>query len=112
MGAASLLNFVILSAVLSCGNTGLYCATRVLYSLAKEGKAPASFSKVNSRGVPVAALVFTTAFGFLAFLTSFIGEGAAYNLAGQYGRKWVGFIAWMGIAISHYRFSQGLYSSG
>ena len=71
--AASLMNFVILTAVLSCGNSGLYASTRMLYAMAEEGKAPKCFAKVNKRGVPLNALLITTAFGLLAFLTSLIG---------------------------------------
>ncbi|MBF0207826.1 MAG: amino acid permease, partial [Oligoflexia bacterium] len=37
--AASLMNAVILTAVLSCGNSGMYAATRMLYAMATEGKA-------------------------------------------------------------------------
>lgn len=37
-GAASLMNAVILTSVLSCGNSGMYASTRMLYAMAKEGK--------------------------------------------------------------------------
>ena len=60
-----------LTAVLSAGNSGLYSSTRMLYALAKEGQAPQIFAKLNSRGVPVPALILTTAIGLFAFLTSF-----------------------------------------
>ena len=77
--AASFINAIILTAVLSAGNSGLYSSTRMLYALAKEGQAPQIFAKLNKRGVPVPALVLTTAIGLFAFLTSFIGEGTAYT---------------------------------
>ncbi len=109
--AASLMNAIILSAVLSAGNSGLYASTRMLYALAEEGKAPKVFLKLNKRGVPVPALLATAAFGLFAFLTSLIGEGTAYtwlvNISGV-----IGFIAWMGIAISHYRFRRAFYAQG
>lgn len=109
--AASLMNFVILTAVLSCGNSGLYASTRMLYAMAEEGKAPKCFAKVNKRGVPLNALLITTAFGLLAFLTSLIGEGTAYtwllNLSGM-----TGFVVWLGIAICHYRFRRAFKAQG
>lgn len=109
--AASLINLVILTSVLSCGNSGLYAATRMLYFLAREGKAPALFARVNSRRVPANALYATTAFGLLAFLTSLLGEGAAYtwllNITGM-----IGFLAWLGIAASHYRFRRAYVAQG
>lgn len=97
------MNAIILTAVLSAGNSGLYASTRMLYALSKEGQAPACFGRVNKRGVPVNSLLLTASLGLFAFLTSLIGEGTAYswivNISGMSG-----FIAWVGIAISHYRF--------
>ncbi len=109
--AASVMNFVLLTAVLSCGNSGLYASTRMLCALADEGKAPKAFAKVNKRGVPVNALLATAAFGLLAFLTSLFGEGTAYtwllNLSGM-----TGFVVWIGIAICHYRFRRAFIAQG
>ena len=77
--AASLMNAVILTAVLSCANSGIYASARMLYAMAKEGKAPQAFTKVNSRGVPANAIYLTVAVGLFAFLTSLVGEGTAYT---------------------------------
>ncbi len=109
--AASLMNAIILTSVLSCANSGLYASTRMLYAMAKEGKAPRIFGKVNKRGVPTNSLYATSAIGLLAFLSSLVGEGTAYtwllNITGM-----IGFIAWLGIAISHYRFRQAFIRQG
>lgn len=109
--AASLMNAVILTSVLSCANSGIYASARMLYALAKEGKAPPLFGKLNQRGVPVNALYITVAFGLLAFITSLLGEGKAYiwllNITGM-----IGFIVWLGIAISHYRFRRAFVKQG
>ncbi|MEC2076866.1 amino acid permease [Metabacillus fastidiosus] len=109
--AASLMNAVILTAILSAGNSSLYASTRVLYAMAKEGKAPKFFGKLNKRGVPVAALIATTLVGMLAFLASAFGDGAIYiwllNAAGV-----TGFIFWLGIAASHYRFRKAYLAQG
>ncbi len=109
--AASFINAIILTAVLSAGNSGLYASTRMLYAMAKNGRAPKVFTKLNSRGVPVPALFATAAFGLFAFLTSLIGEGTAYNwLINISGMS--GFIAWLGIAIAHYRFRRAFKAQG
>ena len=50
--AAALMNAVILTAVLSAGNSGLYASTRMLHSMALQGQAPAWFSYVNRHGGP------------------------------------------------------------
>ncbi|WP_269671004.1 amino acid permease [Paenibacillus sp. 481] len=109
--AAAVMNAVILSSVLSAGNSGMYASTRVLWVLAKEGKAPKFLAKLNKRGVPVNALLLTSAVGMLAFLASFFGDGVVYiwllNASGM-----CGFIAWLGIAISHYRFRRAFVKQG
>ena len=87
--AASVMNAVILTAVLSAGNSGLYVSTRMLYAMAETGQAPKCFLKLNKRGVPSNALFATVVFGLAAFLTSLIGEGKAYdwlvNISGMAG---------------------------
>ncbi len=109
--AATVMNMVILTAVLSAGNSGLYVSTRMLYALAAEGKAPKMFLKVNSRGVPANALFATVIFGLAAFLTSLIGDGVAYNwLVNISGMA--GFITWVGIAASQYRFRKAFAYQG
>jgi lysine-specific permease len=109
--AAALMNAVILTSVMSCANSGMYASTRMLYSLAMEGKAPKLFKSVNRRGVPVPALLLTTAVGMVAFLGSMVGVGTVYiwlvNASGV-----AGFIAWLGIAISHYKFRKAFCAQG
>jgi lysine-specific permease len=109
--AAALMNAVILTSVLSCANSGMYASTRMLYSLAMEGKAPAIFKTVNKRGVPIFALFLTTFVGMACFLGSLVGEGTVYlwlvNASGV-----AGFIAWLGIAISHYKFRKAFLTQG
>ncbi|KQL55211.1 gamma-aminobutyrate permease [Heyndrickxia shackletonii] len=109
--AASLMNAVILTAVLSAGNSSLYASTRMLYSMAKEGQAPRIFAKLNKRGVPVAAVILTCIVGMLAFLSSIFGDGIVYLwLMNSIGIT--GFIFWLGISISHYRFRKAFLAQG
>ncbi|AWB46001.1 gamma-aminobutyrate permease [Paenibacillus sp. CAA11] len=109
--AASVMNAVILSSVLSAGNSGMYASSRVLYGLAKEGKAPKFLAKVNHRGIPMNALLLTTVVGMLAFLASTFGDGVVYNwLLNASGM--CGFITWLGIAVCHYRFRKAYLAQG
>ncbi|WP_018662749.1 amino acid permease [Heyndrickxia acidiproducens] len=109
--AASVMNAIILTAVLSAGNSGMYASTRMLWDLARNGKAPKFLGKLNKNGVPVNALIVTSLVGTLAFLASFFGDGAVYNwLLNASGMS--GFIAWLGIAISHYRFRRAYVAQG
>ncbi|MGQ8875031.1 amino acid permease [Paenibacillus sp. TSA_86.1] len=109
--AASVMNAVILTSVLSAGNSGMYASSRVLYALARDGKAPRFLGKLNKRGIPMNALLVTTAVGMLAFLASLFGDGIVYtwllNASGM-----CGFITWLGIAISHYRFRRAYVAQG
>ena len=109
--AASLMNAVILTAILSAGNSGMYSSTRMLWDMAKEGRAPKWFARLDRRGVPMNALYATTAIAALCFLTTFIGQQEVFNwLLNMSGM--CGFIVWLGIAISHYRFRKGYVAQG
>ena len=111
LSAAAVMNAVILTAVLSAGNSGMYASTRMLYTLACDGKAPRIFAKLSRGGVPRNALYATTVIAGLCFLTSMFGNQTVYlwllNTSGM-----TGFIAWLGIAISHYRFRRGYVKQG
>lgn len=109
--AASMVNAVILAAVLSAGNSSLYASTRMLYAMAKEGQAPRIFSKLDRRGVPVPAMILTAVVGMLAFFTSIFGDGVVYIwLMNSIGIT--GFIFWLGICVSHYRFRKAFLAQG
>lgn len=109
--AADAMNLVILTAVLSAGNSGTYAATRMLYNLAAQGRAPSMFAKLSPGGVPRNALYATMAVGGLCFLTSLSNSQGIYlwllNTVGI-----TGFIAWLGIAVCHYRFRKGFLKQG
>jgi len=109
--AASMMNAVILTAILSAGNSGMYSSTRMLFDMARKGSAPKLFAHLDPRGVPMNALYATTAIAALCFLTTFFGEQEVFNwLLNMSGM--CGFIVWLGIAISHYRFRKGYLAQG
>lgn len=64
--AGQVMNVIVLTAVLSCLNSGLYTASRMAFSLGQRGDAPRAFAKTNARGVPTAAILASVAFGFVA----------------------------------------------
>ena len=111
LSAAALMNAVVLTSVLSAGNSGMYASTRMLYTLACRGMAPRVFARVSTRGVPVYALLATTVVAALCFATYLASAEVIYiwllNLSGM-----TGFIAWLGIAVSHYRFRKGYLAQG
>lgn len=111
LSAATIMNIVILTSVLSAGNSGMYASTRILYTLALENKAPKIFSRLSKNGIPYYALYLTTLVSALCFFSSMYGSKTFYfwllNTSGM-----TGFIAWLGIAISHYRFRKGYIKQG
>jgi lysine-specific permease len=109
--AAAVMNAVILTAILSAGNSSLYACTRMLYAMAKEGQAPRIFAKLNKRGVPVAAMIVTTIIGMLTFLSSIFGNGMVYVWL-MNAASITGFIFWLGISASHYRFRKAYLAQG
>jgi amino acid transporter, AAT family len=56
-GAASIMNFVVLTAALSGANATLYATSRMLFSLARSGYAPQRLGKLDREGVPKSALL-------------------------------------------------------
>ncbi len=101
--AGDLINFIILVAVLSAANASMYSSTRILWYLGKTQQVPKVFSRVNSSAIPVAALLASAAVGSLVFLSSFFGNGKLFTYLVQISSL-SGFIAWFGIALSHYQF--------
>lgn len=77
--AAGILNFVCLTAVMSVYNSGLYSNSRMLYSLAKQGNAPAYLGRLNKRGVPVAGVLTSAAITVLAVVVVFLWPEFAFN---------------------------------
>ncbi|WP_271003405.1 amino acid permease [Listeria seeligeri] len=110
--AASVMNAVILTSVLSAGNSGLYASTRMLWAMARDKKAPRFLGNVNKRGIPMAALIVTTIVGAMTFITTLTENGTVIYTWLLSASGLTGFIAWVGIAISHYRFRKAFVKQG
>lgn len=76
--AGDVMNFVVLTAILSAANSGLYASTRMLWSLANEDMIPHNIAKTNSRGVPMTALCLSMIGGLLALLSSVVAASTVY----------------------------------
>jgi GABA permease len=61
--ASGIMAFIIITAMLSCLNSGLFTASRMAFSLAERGDAPKALLRVTGRGVPWAAILFSTLVG-------------------------------------------------
>ena len=77
--ADHIMNAVVLTAVLSCLNSGLYTASRMLFVLAARREAPASMVTVNSRGVPMVAILSSSVVGFLAVIMAAVSPDTVFS---------------------------------
>ncbi len=77
--ADDIMNAVVLTAVLSCLNSGMYTASRMLFVLAARREAPAAMVSVNSRGVPVVAILTSSVVGFCCVILAAISPNGVFN---------------------------------
>ncbi len=78
-GADHVMNAVVLTAVLSCLNSGLYSASRVLFVLAAQHEAPAQMLKISERGVPYIAIVCSSVVGFLCVIMAGVAPNTVFS---------------------------------
>lgn len=100
--AAQIMNAVVLTAVLSALNSGLYASSRMLFALTKRGDAPQGLSRLSRNGVPVRAILFATLFGYGAVVMSYVSPDKVFAfLVNSYGT--VAIFVYILIAISQLR---------
>lgn len=105
--AGTLMSAVILTAVLSALNSGLFASSRMLMALARRGDAPGVFARLDSRGVPAAAIMAGTAFGYAAVVMSYVSPDKVFAfLVNSYGT--VAIFVYVLIAVSQLRLRRRL----
>ncbi|WP_209280887.1 amino acid permease [Kocuria sp. JC486] len=109
--AADIMNVVILAAILSAANSGLYASTRMLWSLANEGTIPRAFTKVNRFGVPSLALAASMIGGLLALLSSVVAAETVYLVLVSISGLAV-MLVWVAIAWSQLNFRRRWIAAG
>jgi GABA permease len=101
-GAKHIMNAVVLTAVLSALNSGLYASSRMLFALTRRGDAPAGLSKLSANRVPARAILFGTLFGYAAVVMSYISPDTVFAfLVNSYGT--VAVFVYLFIAVSQLR---------
>nr|WP_244563352.1 amino acid permease [Pantoea rodasii] len=110
-GAKLLVDLVVLIAVCSCMNSGLYTASRMLYSLGKRGNAPASSATVSNGGVPRVAVLGSTLAGFIACIANYAFPGEVFAfLISTTGA--IALIVYLVIAVSQLRMRTAMEKQG
>jgi len=79
-GAAQIMNFILVTAVLSAANSGIYGASRMLFSMAAAGEAPKAFAKTNRKGSPVNALLLCAAVLLVGAMLGFFAQDQLFRV--------------------------------
>jgi GABA permease len=105
--AATMMSIVVLTAVLSALNSGLFASSRMLMALARRGDAPATFARLDTRGVPVVAILASTAFGYGTVVMSYLSPDRIFAfLVNSYGT--VAIFVYVLIAVAELRLRRRL----
>ncbi|TFD29439.1 amino acid permease [Cryobacterium cryoconiti] len=98
-GAGTIMDIIVLTSVLSCLNSGLYTASRMLFSLSERGDAPKAWSKISVRGVPRGAVLSSTVVGFITVGMNYLYPDTVFlflvNTSGA-----IALLVWLVIAVS------------
>lgn len=104
--AASIINFVVLTAALSSCNSAIFSTSRIIHSLAQNNQAPAYFGQTNQRNVPLRALLLSSGCLLLIVGLNFVLPAAVFTIIS--GVATVSFIfVWIILLICHIKYRQG-----
>ena len=77
--ASAIMSFVVLTAVLSCLNSGVYTASRMVNALSRRGDAPRFFMNTTRRGVPIWAILASSSVGFLTVIAAYVSPDTVFQ---------------------------------
>ncbi|MCY8723172.1 amino acid permease [Bacillus inaquosorum] len=80
VGAASIINFVVLTSAASACNSAVFSTSRMVYSLAKDNNAPESMAKLTPRKVPRNALFFSAIVILIGVTLNYIMPEGVFTL--------------------------------
>lgn len=105
-GLDSVMNVVIMIAVLSVGNSSVYGSSRTLAALAEQGQAPRFLSYIDRKGRPLWTQGIASIFGLLAFLAASDKQTVAFDwMLAISGLSSI--FTWGSICLAHIRFRRG-----
>ena len=101
----SIMNVVILIAVLSVGNSSIYGASRTMAALADRGQAPKILGYIDRSGRPLVSILVTSAFGLIAYIVAAGDETRGKAFAWMLAISGLAAIFnWASICLCHIRF--------
>ena len=105
-GLPSVMNVVIMIAVLSVGNSSVYGSSRTLAALAEQGQAPRFLGYIDRKGRPMAGIAVASVLGLLAFMAGSDRQEEAFNwMLALSGLSSI--FTWGSINLAHIRFRKG-----
>ncbi|MFE7569413.1 amino acid permease [Streptomyces sp. NPDC057539] len=105
--AASIVNFVVLTAALSSCNSGMYSTGRMLRDLAANSEAPKLFGRLNSRKTPAFGITVSVALMGIGVVLNYIVPEKAFGYVTSVATA-AGIWTWMMILLSHIRYRRGV----
>ncbi|GAA2645237.1 amino acid permease [Streptomyces lunalinharesii] len=100
--AGTVMNAIVLVAVLSCLNSALYTSSRMLFALTRNGDAPRGLTKLSASGVPRRALLAGTSVGYLSVIAAWISPDVVFTfLINSYGA--IALFVYLAIAVAQLR---------
>jgi AAT family amino acid transporter len=110
--AGAVFSFVVLTAAISCSNSGLYATSRAIFALSREGMAPRFLGRLNASGVPYNAILVSVLGCWLFLgLRALSGGAEVYEILLALS-GFTGAIAWIAICWSQYNFRKRLRAQG
>lgn len=104
-------NAVILISAFSAGSSYIYVASRTLYAMSLDHQTPAVFRRVDKRGVPYAAVLFSWLIGALAYLGISSGGGTVFSWLSALSAV-AGLFAWGTCCVAYLRFRKAYSIQG
>lgn len=99
----SIMNGVILMAVISVGNSAMFGSSRTLAALAEHGQAPKILAYVDRKGRPLVAILIASALGFISYVAVSHQQATVLNwLLAISGLSSI--FTWGSINLAHIRF--------
>lgn len=107
----SIMNVVILIAVLSVGNSSIFGSSRTLAALADQGQAPKILGYIDRKGRPLVSILIASAIGFIAYAADAKAEGEVLDwMLALSGLSSI--FTWGSICLAHIRFRRAWEMQG
>ncbi|CCM02644.1 uncharacterized protein FIBRA_04748 [Fibroporia radiculosa] len=107
----SFVNACVFTSAFSAGNSFLFAASRILYGLAVRGQAPRFLAYCTKSGLPLAAVLTSSIFAFLSFMSVSSGADTVFNWLVNLSTTG-GFFSWGAMNVTYVQFYKGLRAQG